>query len=88
MLAENFFQAIDELCKLKEVKKEFLYEAVQAGLITAYKRNFNNADNASVVIDEANKDISLIVKKNYGTSIWLRILEIIVSDVISSASAS
>lgn len=63
MLAENFFQAIDELCKLKEVKKEFLYEAVQAGLITAYKKNFNNADNASVVIDEANKDISLIVKK-------------------------
>jgi len=63
LLAENFFQAIDELCKLKEVKKEFLYEAVQAGLITAYKRNFNNADNASVVIDEANKDISLIVKK-------------------------
>ena len=63
MLAENFFQAVDELCKLKEIKKEFLYEAVQAGLITAYKKNFNNADNASVVIDEANKDISLILKK-------------------------
>lgn len=63
MLAENFFQAIDELCKLKEVKKEFLYEAVQTGLLTAYKKDFNNADNASVVIDETNKDISLILKK-------------------------
>jgi len=63
LLAENFFQAIDELCKLKEVKKEFLYEAVQTGLLTAYKKDFNNADNASVVIDETNKDISLILKK-------------------------
>lgn len=63
MLAENFFQAIEELCKLKEIKKEFMYEAIQAGLLTAYKKNFHNADNASVLIDEVNKKISLVLKK-------------------------
>jgi len=65
LLAEKFFQAIDEICKLKEIKKEYMLKAIEAGLMSAYKKNLNGSEiNAEVIIDEANKVIGLIEKKH------------------------
>jgi len=80
LLTENFFQAINELCRLKEIKKEFMYDAVRAGLLSAYKKNFNNADNAEVLIDEANKKITLILKKKVVKKVKDPIKEISLED--------
>lgn len=80
MLAENFFEAINELCKLKEIKKEFLFDAVRAGLLTAYKKNYNNADNAEVVIDEQNKKILFILKKKVVKRVKNPVAEISLDD--------
>jgi transcription termination/antitermination protein NusA len=64
LLAEKFFQAIDEICKLKEIKKEYMFKAIEAGLITSYKRSFEGNDsNTEVIIDEVNKIIALVEKK-------------------------
>jgi N utilization substance protein A len=43
--------ALEAIEKEKGIKKETLFEAIEAALISAYKRNFNSAHNVKVNID-------------------------------------
>jgi N utilization substance protein A len=44
--------ALDELEKEKGIKKEYLLEAIETALVTAYKRNFDALENVKVVMDK------------------------------------
>ena len=44
--------ALEELEKEKGIKKEYVLEAIETALVTAYKRNFNASENVKVVIDK------------------------------------
>ena len=44
--------ALDELEKERGIKKEYILESIETALITAYKRNFDSAENVKVTIDE------------------------------------
>ena len=44
--------ALEELEKEKGIKKEYIIESIETALVTAYKRNFDAAENVKVVIDE------------------------------------
>ncbi len=44
--------ALEELENGKGIKKEYLIEAIETALVTAYKRNFDSAENVKVVMDE------------------------------------
>lgn len=48
----EFMEAIHELEKEKGIRKELLIEAIETALITAFKKNFNSAENVKVSIDE------------------------------------
>lgn len=55
-MSNQLFDAIDYLEKEKGIKKEVLIEALEAALISAYKKNFKSATNVRVDIDvESNK---------------------------------
>lgn len=43
--------AIEQLEEEKGIEKEYLIEAIETALVTAYKRNFDSADNVKVVMD-------------------------------------
>ena len=43
--------ALEELESEKGIKKEYLIESIEAALVTAYKKNFDSADNVKVVMD-------------------------------------
>lgn len=43
--------ALEELENEKGIKKEYLIEAIETALVTAYKRNFDSAENVKVVMD-------------------------------------
>ena len=43
--------ALEELEKEKGIKKEYLLEAIETALVTAYKRNFDSLENVRVEID-------------------------------------
>ena len=43
--------ALEELEKEKGMKKEYLLEAIETALVTAYKRNFDSLENVKVVMD-------------------------------------
>ena len=44
--------ALDELEKEKGIKKDYVIEAIETALVTAYKRNFDAAENVKVVMDK------------------------------------
>ena len=44
--------ALEELEKEKGIKKEYLMESIETALVTAYKRNFDSAENVKVTMDE------------------------------------
>ena len=44
--------ALEELEKEKGIKKEYVLESIETALVTAYKRNFDSAENVKVVIDK------------------------------------
>jgi len=44
--------ALEELEKEKGIKKDYVIEAIETALVTAYKRNFEAAENVKVVMDK------------------------------------
>ncbi len=44
--------ALEELEKEKGIKKEYVIEAIETALVTAYKRNFDSAENVKVIMDK------------------------------------
>ena len=51
-MSNQLFDAIDYLEKEKGIDKEILLEALEAALISAYKKNFKSASNVRVALDE------------------------------------
>ena len=49
--AAGFLDAIKDLGKEKGIAPEILFDAIEAALISAYKRNFGSAQNVEVILD-------------------------------------
>lgn len=60
----EFIEAIHELEKEKGISTEILFEAIEAALISAYKKNFSSLQNVRVNIDRANGEIKVYARKN------------------------
>jgi len=58
-MSQDFLLAMEALEKEKGIKKETLFETIEAALISAYKRNFNSSQNARVVINQESGDIKV-----------------------------
>ena len=59
----DFIEALKAIEKEKGISKSILIEAVESALVTAYKRNYNNAGNVRVVVDEDNGEIHIYAVK-------------------------
>jgi N utilization substance protein A len=55
-MKNDFLSAITELCEDKNISKDVVIQAVEAALVTAYKRNFGTSQNISVRLDPATGD--------------------------------
>lgn len=55
----DFILALEAIEKERGIKKETLFEAIEAALISAYKRNFNSAHNVRVSIEEETGEIKV-----------------------------
>lgn len=60
---EEFILALNALCAEKQISKDVLIDALKAALVSAYKRNFNSAQNAIVNIDETTGEIKVYAQK-------------------------
>ncbi|PWI58217.1 transcription termination factor NusA [Sulfoacidibacillus thermotolerans] len=59
----DFIEALDELEKERGISSGILIEAIEAALISAYKRNFNSAQNVRVEIDRLSGSIHVYARK-------------------------
>jgi len=59
----EFMDALTELEKEKGISKDVLLEAIEQALISAYKRNFNSAQNARVDIDRETGEVRVFARK-------------------------
>ncbi|SEO80082.1 transcription termination factor NusA [Propionispora vibrioides] len=60
----EFMQAFEQLGKEKGIAPEILFDAIEAALISAYKRNFGSAQNVMVSLDRLTGEIHVYARKN------------------------
>lgn len=60
----EFMQAFEQLGKEKGISTEILFDAIEAALISAYKRNFASAQNVRVSLDRTTGEIHVYARKN------------------------
>lgn len=59
----EFMDALGQLEKEKGISKDILIEAIEQALISAYKRNFNSAQNARVDVDRETGKVRVYARK-------------------------
>ena len=59
----DFIEALSEIEREKGISKEILIDAIEAALISSYKRNFNAAQNVRVDINRATGVIKVFARK-------------------------
>jgi N utilization substance protein A len=59
----EFMQAFEQLGKEKGISPEILFDAIEAALISAYKRNFSSAQNVRVSLDRETGEIHVYARK-------------------------
>lgn len=59
----EFIRALDDLEREKGIQKEALLEAIEAALISAYRRNFGSAQNVRVAINRDSGEIRVFALK-------------------------
>jgi len=62
-MSADLIYALEQLEKEKGIDKEVLIEAIEAALISAYKRNFSSLQNVKVLIDRINGDVVVYALK-------------------------
>jgi N utilization substance protein A len=60
---QEFMQALEQIEKEKGISKEVLVEAINAALVSAYKKNFGTAQNVNVTVDNKTGDVKVFSKK-------------------------
>ncbi|ATY84989.1 transcription termination/antitermination protein NusA [Kyrpidia spormannii] len=60
---QDFIEALDQLEREKGISKDVLIEAIEAALISGYKRNFNSAANVRVDVNRETGDVKVFARK-------------------------
>ena len=56
---KELIKALNEICGEKGIEPEVIFEALEIGLVAAYKRNFASAQNVKVTINKVrNQNVS------------------------------
>ena len=63
-MSAELIHALEQIEKEKGIGKEVLIDAIEAALITAYRRNFGSAMNVEVYIDRLTGDVRVFALKN------------------------
>lgn len=76
----EFVDALNQLQKEKGISKEILIEAIEAALISSYKRNFGTSQNVRVDIDGETGEVKVLSRKLVVEEVEDKLLEISLED--------
>ncbi|NLX61748.1 MAG: transcription termination/antitermination protein NusA [Tissierellia bacterium] len=72
----EFIEALEEIEKDKGIPKEVIFEALEAALISSYRKNFGTAQNVEVVVDRDTGNVKVYAKKTVVEEVNNSLLEI------------
>ena len=76
----EFIRALEDIEKEKGVSKAVLLEALEAALISAYKKNFGSSQNVEVSIDPDTGEVQVYALKEVVEDVYDNLLEVSVED--------
>jgi N utilization substance protein A len=76
----ELIDAIEELETERGINKKYLLESIETALVTAYKRNFDSAENVKVTMDEKTGDIKVFSVKEVVKEVEDNMLQISLED--------
>ena len=74
--SEGFLEALNEVCKERDISPDVKLDALEAALITAYKRNFQSAQNVHVMLDRLTGDYHVYAIKDVVDEVYDDITQI------------
>ena len=86
MNTKEFFAALELLEKEKGISKDIIIEAFEHALISAYKKNFNQATNVKVEINEHTGTVKLYQQKTVTEDVTRPQEQISLAEAISLTS--
>ncbi|WP_416354151.1 transcription termination factor NusA [Agrilactobacillus fermenti] len=82
-MSKEMIEALDALEREKGVKKEVVIEALEAALVSAYKRNYGQAQNVEVDFDAKKGDIHVYAVKEVTEEVFDSRLEVSLKDALN-----
>ena len=79
----DFIEALAQIEKEKGISKEILLDALEASLISAYKKNYGSSQNVSVNIDRDTGEVKVFSNKRVTDDVKDSLLEIDLSEAQS-----
>jgi N utilization substance protein A len=76
----EFLQALNELEKERGINKEVVLEALEAALVSAYKKNFASAQNVRVEVNRETGEVKVFARKTIVPTVQDERLEVSVED--------
>ncbi|MFD1672847.1 transcription termination factor NusA [Agrilactobacillus yilanensis] len=81
-MSKEMIEALDALEKEKGVKKEIVIEALEAALVSAYKRNYGQAQNVEVEFDDRKGNIHVYAVKEVTEEVFDSRLEVSLDEAL------
>lgn len=82
-MSKELLGALDVLETEKGIKKEVIIEALEAALVSAYKRNYDQAQNVEVTFDQRKGDIHVFAVKKVVDQVYDSRLEVSLDDALA-----
>ncbi|AST59032.1 transcription termination/antitermination protein NusA [Thermoanaerobacterium thermosaccharolyticum] len=76
----EFIEALDQICTDKGIPKDTMFEAIEAALVSAYKKNYGTAQNVKVKMDRETGDVKVYAQKTVVENVYNDLLEISLED--------
>lgn len=76
----EFIQALNDIEKERGISKDILLEAIEASLISAYKRNFGTSQNVKIIIERTTGDVKVYALKTVIDTVTDNFMEISLED--------
>ncbi|MGB9678629.1 MAG: transcription termination factor NusA [Thermoanaerobacteraceae bacterium] len=76
----DFIEALNSVCKEKGISQDVMFEAIEAALVSAYKKNYGSSQNVKVLMDRETGDIRVYAQKTVVDEVFDDLLEISLED--------
>jgi len=80
---QEFMKALEQIEKEKGISKEILVDAINAALVSAYKKNFGSAQNVNVNIESQTGDVKVFSQKAVVEEVENSLLEIGIDEAVA-----